>query len=115
MMSTLKHHSQPLDPARIDLALEFRASPFGIRSPELAVLLNRMRSLPLDGKHLLIETIKGEQWMLARMVGTPPNKIESSPEHVFHSFAEAEWFVFKLRWEQLCGEPLVLPGDGESS
>ena len=114
LMSTLNHHSHRLDPARIDLALEFRAQPFGIRSAELAVLLNRMRSLPLDGKHLLVETIAGQEWMLAQMMGVPPNRIELRPEHVFSDYEEAEWFVFKLRWEVLCGEPLVLPREGDS-
>ena len=114
-MSTLKHYSQPLDPTRIDLALEFRRSPYGVRSPELAVLLNRMRSLPLDGKHLLVETTPGEKWVLAQMKGTPPDKVELSPEHFFNNMHDTEWFVFKLRWEQLCGQPLVLPGEEELS
>ena len=111
-MNTLKHHSQPLNPTRLDLAREFRADPMGLRSPELAVLLNRMRSLPLDGKHLLVETRRGEEWILAQMWGAPPNRIEMLPECVFHTAEEAEWFVFKLRWEVLCGEPLILPEQG---
>lgn len=114
-MTALKHYSQPLDPTRLDLAREFRADPMGLRSPELAVLLNRMRSLPLDGKHLLIETLRGEEWTLARMWGTPPQRIEILSETVFHAFEDAEWFVFKLRWEALCGEPLLLPEEGGAS
>ena len=106
-MSVLDYHSTPLDPSRVDLAREFRARPFGVHSPELQVLVNRMRSLPLEGKHVLISVAPGERWMLGRLHGDPP-RVRRLPEHVFDSVEAAEWFVFKLRWQRLCGQPLDL-------
>ena len=110
-MATLDYHTTRLDPSRTDLAREFRAQPFGIHSPELQVLLNRMRSLPVDGKHLLVTTKPGEEWMLAR-IRLDPLRVERLPEHVFTSSEEAEWFVFKLRWKLLSGEALALDEAG---
>lgn len=112
-MSTLDYHTTALDPSRTDLAREFRQRIYGVHSPELQVLLNRMRSLPVDGKHLLITLEPGRRWMLGRMYLDPP-RIERVPEHRFESIEEAEWFVFKLRWERLCGEPLRLDDEGDA-
>ena len=78
------------------------------------MLLNRMRSLPLEGKHLLVETQPGTEWTLARMVGTPPARIELLTEHVFNDVEAAEWFVFKLRWEILTGTPLVIDDEEQA-
>ena len=113
-MRVLDYHTTPLDPARTDLAREFRARPSGVHSPELQVLLNRMRSLPVDGKHVLITVRPGEEWMLGQIYREPP-RVRRLPEHRFHSVEAAEWFVFKLRWRALCGEELCLEEDEEKS
>ena len=105
-MTTLYDHTTPLDPSRTDLAREFKRQPYGIHSPELQVLLNRMRSMPRDGKHLLYVTKPGEEWVLAQTYGDPL-KIRLLREHVFSSAEEGEWFVFKLRWKMLCGVTLT--------
>ena len=96
-----------IDPARVDLAREFKAKPYGEHSPDLQAVLTVMRGLPIEGKHVLIATEPHRQWTLARMTGRPP-KPELLSNHVFHSLEEAEWFVFKLRWEQITGQPLPL-------
>ena len=106
-MSVLDYHTTPLDPSRTDLAREFRARPYGVHSPELQVLINRMRSLPVDGKHVLITVRPGEEWMLGQLHGDPP-QVRRLPEHRFDRLEAAEWFVFKLRWRALCGEELRL-------
>jgi hypothetical protein len=96
-----------IDPNRLDLALEFRRRPFGEHSADLQAVLGVMRGLPAEGKHLLVMTRPHREWTLARMEGDPlrPRLL---PEHVFTSLEEAEWHVFKLRWEMLTGQPLVL-------
>jgi hypothetical protein len=47
------------------------------------------------------------EWTLARMAGDPPRPV-LVPEHVFDSLEAAEWYVFRHRWEQITGQPLVL-------
>lgn len=96
-----------IDPNRLDLALEFRRKPFGEHSADLQAVLNAMRSLPVEGKHVLVMTKPHREWTLARMAGDPPRP-EPMPEHVFASLEDAEWFVFQRRWEQMTGQPLVL-------
>ena len=113
-MSVLDYHTTPLDPSRIDLAKEFRARPFGVHSPELQVLLNRMRSMPVDGKHVLIAVHPGEEWMLGQIYRDPP-RVRRLPEHRFDRVEAAEWFVFKLRWRALCGEELHLEENDEEA
>ena len=104
-MSTMIDHTCPIDPGRTDLAREFKADPFGIHSPDLQFVLNRMRSLPIEGKHVLIMTKPHEEWTLAVMEGTPPRP-RVMHNYVFHSTAEAEWVVFKLRWKAMTGREL---------
>ena len=96
-----------IDPSRHDLALEFRRKPFGEHSADLQAVLNAMRSIPVAGKHLLVMTKPHREWTLARMEGDPPRPSLMS-EHVFDSLEEAEWFVFRLRWEAMTGQPLQI-------
>lgn len=96
-----------VDPARLDLAQEFRARPFGAHSVELQQLLHRMRSGPIAGRFFLMMTRPHEEWTLARMSEDPPLlPILTGP--VFTDLAEAEWHVFKLRWRELTGAELEL-------
>lgn len=85
----------------IPLALEFKARPFGVHSPMLQALLDRLRVIHPDcDKLLLVCTRTCEQWALGRMSGTPLTvTLDSSPR--FSSLEEAEWYVFRLRWKHL--------------
>lgn len=94
-----------IDPTRTDLAREFKARPFGVHSAELNALLLRMRGAPIEGKHVLVMTKPQAEWVLAEMTGDSPRP-RPIPESVFTNLAEAEWHVFKLRWERLTGHPL---------
>lgn len=94
------------DPGALHLAREFRARPIGRRSPELERLLTLMRGEPMAGKYCVICTRPHEQWVLARLSGirgVPPTLMEN---HVYHAIEEAEWEVFKLRWQRLGGGDL---------
>jgi N,N-dimethylformamidase len=95
-----------IDPSRLDLAREFRQKPFGLHSAELQAVLDRMRSMPVAGKHCLIVVRPNSQWLLARMEGAPPQPVPM-PGVVFTDLAEAEWTVFKLRWHALTGHDLA--------
>ena len=95
------------DPTRLDLAREFKARPFGEHSPDLQYLLNLMRSREVEGRYVLVMTRPHAQWTLARLtkrnLGPPV-----LTNRTFDSLAEAEWEVFKLRWEALAGRPLEI-------
>ena len=69
-----------------------------MHSAELNALLLRMRGAPIEGKHVLVMTKPQAEWVLAEMTGDPPRPRPIS-ERVFTNLAEAEWHVFKLRWE----------------
>jgi hypothetical protein len=99
----------PIDPARLDLVEEFRAKPRGPHGDELQKLLHRMRwngDPQSDGRYVLVVTEPGKQWTLGRLPRQRGKPIELMRNHVFTSIAEAEWEVFKLRWEALTGPSL---------
>jgi len=96
-----------IDPTRLDLVREFRARPFGGHSVELQQILHRMRSGAMAGRHFLYMTKPHAEWTLARMSTDPPLR-PILTDTVFTDLAEAEWHVFKLRWNALTGaEPVV--------
>lgn len=96
------------DPSRLDLAREYRAQPFGRHSPDLQYLLNLMRSTAPGGHLVLVMTRPHAQWTLARMVdrGDRRPALPQLTNQTFDRLEDAEWAVFKLRWEALAGHPL---------
>ncbi|MCZ6506827.1 MAG: hypothetical protein O7A04_02090 [Acidobacteria bacterium] len=103
-----------IDPSREDLAEEFRADPFGKHSPELQLLLNRMRKGTARGRYALAVDSDGGYTLvqLSGVRGVAPTRLE---EHRFSDPAEAEWVAFGLRWHALTGTRLSIgegSGDG---
>lgn len=90
---------------RGDLALEFKAKPYGHHSPELEAALGQLRMVNPDGKMILVCTRPGREWTVAYLEGDPPRAVLNS-DLVFSSLEQAEWAVFKLRWKSLTGSPL---------
>jgi len=90
------------------LAEEFRAHPKGPHSPALQRVLNRMRGLPVAGKHILIYEKRSRRYVLAQLTGERGRPVIRHDDVSFTSTAEAEWHVFRLRWQQLAGEALDL-------
>jgi hypothetical protein len=89
------------------LAQEFRAQPHGRHSAELQRVLNRMRSEPFDGRHVLIQERKGLPYRLARLGPTPADPISYTGD-TFATLEDAEWAVFRVRWRNLFGsDPVV--------
>lgn len=109
----MDHTSDPrafkniFDPSRLDLAKEFRAHPLGPYSRDLHRLLNFMRWDPRHGRHVLLVLEPGVRWQLARLPLERGRKVELFDVE-FTSLEEAEWHVFKLRWQDLAGAPLFL-------
>ena len=96
-----------IDPSRTDLAREFRDNPDGPYSPELTLLVNRMRLMPMSERHVLVCLERGRRWMLARI---PPERgmpVECFEDRIFTDHDAAVWEVFRLRWRTLTGEELA--------
>ncbi len=99
----------PVDPARLDLAREFRQKPRGPHSDDLQKLLHRMRwtgDPDQPGRYVLVVQEPGRRWVLARLPRRRGAPVELMPNRVYTSLADAEWDVFKLRWLALTGQPL---------
>ena len=56
-----------IDPARVELAAEFKARPFGPHSGELQRVLNLMRSQGLPGRYALLTLVPHREWALIRL------------------------------------------------
>jgi hypothetical protein len=97
-----------IDPERLDLAREFREKPFGRHSGELQRVINRMRAGSNAGRLVLITLERHKRWGLGRMGAQMGDPIAPMPGYEFTSYEEAEWAVFKLRWQALTGRELAL-------
>lgn len=95
-----------IDPARLDLAAEFRSAPRGPHSDDLQRVLHRMRWQSPGGRYCLVAIDPGRRWMLARIPQARGVPVETFPNMVFTDIAEAEWMVFRLRWKALTGQAL---------
>ena len=82
------------------LVAQFKDKPLGPHSPDLLRLLNRLRWEPLHGKFVLVCTRPHTEWTLGRVSAVRGEPIEILEGYVFQSRADAEWSVFKLRWER---------------
>ena len=92
-----------IDGTRMDLALEYRDNPRGPYSLDLQRVLDRMRSTPMKGRFALIVLEPFRKFALARLSGErgiPPVPVEGVN---YASIAEAEWDIFKRRWQELTG------------
>ena len=92
-----------IDPSRRDLIDEFRRNPGGPHSPELALLVNRLRVMPMAERHILVCTRRGREWMLARMPAQRGARVELCEDRVFHDYHEAVWEVFRRRYKTVTG------------
>ncbi len=89
-----------IDPARTDLAWEFRANPFGPHSAELQQVLSIMRWKENHGKYVLVETGTRNRWVLGRLPKRRGLRVEIFENLVFADYAEGLWHLFRLRWEE---------------
>ena len=95
-----------VDPSRTDLVEEFRRSPKGPHSDELRKVLHRMRWSGVAGRYVLITLVPGKRWMMGRLPEKRGMPIETFRNQVFESVNDAEWHVFKLRWQALTGQTI---------
>jgi len=97
-----------IDPRRRELAIEFKARPFGPHSGELQRVLNLMRAQPLPGRYALVTVTAHREWALARLGHARGGKVEIVEGVRYRSPEAAEWDIFKRRWQELTGEALDL-------
>jgi hypothetical protein len=102
------HAIYPVDPERLDLAREFRANPNGPHSRELQNVINRMRSGAISGKWVLYPLTDDPSWALAQIPEKRDAPLIIHEDLTFCDRSEAEWYVFKLRWEEITGQTLEL-------
>ncbi|MDI6029034.1 hypothetical protein QBK99_22950 [Corticibacterium sp. UT-5YL-CI-8] len=109
----MDHTSDPqavrftFDASRVDLAREFRDKTDGHYSADLHRLLMRMRWGPTAGRYVLVVEEPGRLWKLGQLPQDRGQKVRVF-DIEFTSLANAEWHVFKLRWQELAGAPLVM-------
>ncbi|MFO0294786.1 MAG: hypothetical protein ACK51F_15730 [Rhodospirillales bacterium] len=96
-----------IDATRLDLAREFRRNPFAKHSPELYALLETLRGPRFNGNYVLVVAEPHKRYVLAvkQPGGKPPIVLGNE---VYGSAADAEWAVFKRRWEAAAGQPLAI-------
>ncbi len=96
-----------IDSSRTDLVEEFRKNPDGPHSPELTLVVNRLRLMPMADRHILVCTQRGREWTLAKMPSKRGAQVELFKDRVFTNYDEGVWEVFKMRWETVTGEKLT--------
>ena len=89
-----------------DAIEEFRRKPVGQHSPSLQRIINVMRGEALEGKYVLLCTKPHHEWVLAQMNGRA-KPLTVHWNQVFLDLHEAEFEIFKLRYERHFGK--VIP------
>ena len=92
-----------IDPARTDLVEEFWRNPSGPHSPELALLVNRLRLMPLNERCILVSTRRDGGWALARLPAERGRPLEILGDREFEDYDDACREVFRLRWRAVTG------------
>jgi hypothetical protein len=90
----------------LELAHEFRRKPFGRHSNALQALLDRMRGEPIWGKPILLLVKPNAEWRLAFMSEAPPLRATIREDMVFTRLEDAEWYIFRMRWQRMTGQEL---------
>ncbi len=96
-----------IDASRMDLVEEYRANPAGPYSPELTLLVNRLRLGPMEERYILVCTKRGREWVLAKMPTVRGARLELFEDRVFRDYDTATWEVFRMRWQAVTGEELT--------
>jgi len=101
-----------IDASRLDLARQFRDRPFGPHGTELQKILKILRWDTIDDRIIAVQPDRGGRWQLARSTGRKGSPIEIFEGPGFATPAEAQWAIFRRRWERHTGQELRLDGDG---
>ena len=75
-------------------------------SPSLQRILNLFRSGPKKGKYVIIKSENGKFWNLGTLPEKRGQKIKIFKNISFKTNQEAEWYVFKKRWNQITNKKI---------
>ncbi len=92
-----------IDPTRTDLIEEFDRNPGGPYGPELTLVVNRLRLMPMEDRTIIVCTRRGVEWTLARMPKARGDKLDYYDDLVFDDYAAAARKVFRMRWQAVTG------------
>ena len=92
-----------IDPTRTDLIEEFDRNPGGPYGPELTLVVNRLRLMPMEERTIIVCTRHGVEWTLARMPKARGDKLEYYDDLVFDDYDAAARKVFRMRWQAVTG------------
>ncbi len=92
-----------IDPTRTDLIEEFDRNPGGPYGPELTLVVNRLRLMPMEERTIIVCTRRGVEWTLARMPKARGDKLEYYDNLVFDDYDAATRKVFRMRWQAVTG------------
>ena len=92
-----------IDPTRTDLIEEFDRNPGGPYGPELTLVVNRLRLMPMEERTIIVCTRRGVEWTLARMPKARGDKLEYYDDLVFDDYDAAARKVFRMRWQAVTG------------
>jgi len=96
-----------IDPSRTDLAEEFKKNPGGPYSPELTLVVNRLRLGPMEERTIMVCTKRGREWTLAKMPTVRGAKLEYYEDLVFDDYYDAAREIFRMRWHTVTGQELA--------
>ncbi len=96
-----------IDPDRIDLVEAFKSQPFGPHAAEVKRMLNRLRWGSMQDRLVLVCVERHRRWVLGRLSGRRDRPIELDRSAQFTNLAQAEWEIFKRRWQQHTGRSLA--------
>ncbi|MBZ9801156.1 hypothetical protein [Mesorhizobium sp. ES1-6] len=96
----------PVDPDRLDLVEEFRRAPRGPHGEELQKLVHRLRWAAEKPRYVLIVDETGRSWRIGRLPERTGGPVTVHGQTEFRSPEDAEWEVFRLRWEAATGRKI---------
>jgi hypothetical protein len=92
-----------IDPARADLAREYKGKPLGPHGAELQKVLLILRWGGVRGKTVILCTKADREWRLAKLGprrGTPMQEVGPA----YSTYLEASWACFRARWQEATGQ-----------
>lgn len=98
-----------LDPTRHDLVAEFNADPHALHSDDLALLVGLLRTSEKLPRLVLLTAGPGGPWALAEVPAKRGEAPRSLPGATFETLADAERYVFALRWAALGSDAVSAP------
>jgi hypothetical protein len=92
-----------IDPARADLAREYKEHPTGPHSAELQKVLMILRWGSVRGKTVIVCTEPDRAWRLGRL---GPKRGTAMQEYgpTYKTYGEASWACFRARWLETTGQ-----------